>query len=84
MFEQFLAGTRADGVPSKVVTVRSDGGGDFRGGTFGDLRRSRGIKREFTTANSPQFNCVPKRALGLIQKAAMMGRIQARELFPRA
>ena len=28
IFEQFLADTRADGVPSKVVIVRSDGGGE--------------------------------------------------------
>ena len=28
---------RADGVPSQVVTVRSDGGGEFCGGKFGDL-----------------------------------------------
>ena len=28
-FKQFLSDTRADGVPSQVVTVRSDGGGEF-------------------------------------------------------
>ena len=83
-FEPFLAETRANGVPSKVVIVRSDGGGEFRGGKFGDLCRSRGIKQEFTTADSPQFNGVAERALGLIETAAMAGRIQARELFPGA
>ena len=31
LFEQFLADSRADGVPSTVVIVRSDGGGEFRG-----------------------------------------------------
>ncbi|CAN0507934.1 unnamed protein product, partial [Laminaria digitata] len=56
LFEQFLADVRADGVPSKVVVVPSDGGGEFRGGKFGDLCRSRGIKQKFTTADSPQFN----------------------------
>ena len=84
MFEQFLADTRTDGVPSKVVIVRSDGGGEFRGGKFGELRRSRGIKQEFTTADSPQFNGVAECALGLIETAAMAGRILARELFPGA
>ena len=84
MLEQFLADTREDGVPSKVVIVRTDGGGEFRGGTFGDLCRSRGIKQEFTTADSPQFNGVAERALGLIETATMAGRIQARELFPGA
>ena len=34
--------------------------------------------------DSPQFNGVAKRALGLIETAAMAGRIQARELFPGA
>ncbi|CAN0489046.1 unnamed protein product, partial [Laminaria digitata] len=62
LFEQFLADVRADdGVPSKVVVVRSDDGGEFRGGKFGDLCRSRGIKQEFTTADSPQFNGVAER-----------------------
>ena len=31
LFEQFLADFRADGVPSTVVIVRSDGGGDSAG-----------------------------------------------------
>ena len=34
LFKQFLANTRTDGVPSKVVIVRSDGGGKFRGGSL--------------------------------------------------
>ena len=67
-----------------MVIVRSDGGGEFRGGEFGDLCRTRGIKQEFTTADSPQFNGVAERALGLIETAAMAGRIQARELYPGA
>ena len=62
LFEQFLADTRADGAPSKVVIVRSDGGGEFRGGKFGDLCRSRGIKQEFTMADRPQFNGAAERA----------------------
>ena len=65
-----------------MVTVRSDGGGEFCGGKFGDLCRSRCIKQEFTTGDSPQINGVAERALGLIETAAMAGRIQARELFP--
>ena len=82
VFEQFLADARADGVPSKVVIVRSDGGGEFRGGNFGDLCRSRGIKGEFTTADSLQVNRVVECALGLIDSAPMASRIQTRRLFP--
>ena len=84
LFEHFLADTRADDVPSKVVIVRSDEGGEFRGEKFGDLRRSGGIKLEFTTADSPQFNEIAEHALGLNETAAMAGRIHARELFPCA
>ena len=57
---------------------------NFCGGDFGGLCRSRCIKQEFTTADNPQFNGVAERALGLIETAAMAGRIQARELFPGA
>ena len=81
MLEHFLADARADVVSSKVVIVRTDGGGEFRGWKFGDLRRSRGINQEFTTADNPQFNGVAERAQGLNETATMAGRIQARELF---
>ena len=83
-FKQFPSDTRSDGVPSQVVIVRSDGGGQFCGRKFGGLCRSRCIKQEFITADSPQFNGVAERALGLIETAARAGRIQARELFPGA
>ena len=83
-FEEFLSGTPADGVPSQVVTVRSDGDAEFRWRKFGNLCRSRCIKQGFTTADSHQFNGAAERPLGLIETAAMAGRIQARELFPGA
>ena len=67
-----------------MVIVRSDGGGEFSGGKFGDLRRSRGITQEFTTADSPHFNGVAERALRLIETAAIAGLIQANEFFPGA
>ena len=72
-FKHFLLDTRADGVPSQVVTVRSDGGGEFCGGKFGDLCRLRCIKQDFTTTDSPQFNGVAERALGLIETAGHNG-----------
>ena len=52
MFKKFVADTRADGVPSQAVIVRSDGGGEFRGETFGDLCRSRCILQEFTMGST--------------------------------
>ena len=57
---------------------------NVRGWKFGDLCRSRGIKQEFTKADSPQFNRVAERPLGLIETAAVAGRIQAREVLPGA
>ena len=49
-FKQFLSDTRADGVPSQVVTVRSDGGGDFCRGKFSDLDED----RDALSLNSPR------------------------------
>ena len=71
-------------VPSRVVIVRSDGGGEIRGRKSGDLYRSRGIEQELTTADSSQFNGVAEHALGSIETAAMSSRIQVLELFPGA
>ena len=73
LFEQFLADARADGVTFKVVIVRSDGGGKFRAGKFGDLCRSTGIKQKFTTADSLHFNGVAERVLSLIETVATPG-----------
>ena len=57
-FKQFLADLRAEGIPSEVVVVRSDNGGEFNQEGFGQLCRERNIKQEFTTANSPKYNGV--------------------------
>ena len=46
-FKQFLSDTRADGVPSQVVTVRSDGAVNFAGG-------SSAIDRDALIKNSPR------------------------------
>ena len=73
MFEQFFTDTRADGALSHVVIVRSDRGGKFSGGEFGDLCRSVCNMQEFTPADSPQFNGVAERAIGLIETSNSMG-----------
>ena len=83
-FESFLAEVRADGTPSAVMAVRSDNGREFFGGASGELCRKRGIKQEFTPADSPKYNSVAERALGLINDAAVAARIQATELYPNA
>ena len=84
LLEQFLANTRADRVYSKVVIVQSDGSGEFCGGALGDVCRSRGIKQKFTMTDSPLFNGVAERALGLTETAAMAGRTQASDFLPGA
>ena len=83
-FESFLAEVRADGTQSAVMTVRSDNGREFFGGAFGELYRKRDIKQEFTPADSPKYNGVAERALGLINDAAVFARIQVTELYPSA
>ena len=52
-FKHILSDTRADGVPSQVVTVRSDGGDEFCGGVFGDICRSRCIKQKSPRPSVP-------------------------------
>ena len=66
------------------MAVRSDNGREFFGGAFGELCRNRGIKQEFTPVDSPKYNSVAERALGLINDAALAVRIQATELYPNA
>ena len=83
-FASFLAEVRADGTPSAVMAVRSDNGREFFGGDFGELCRKRGIKQEFTPADSPKYDGVAERALGLINDATVAARIQATELYPNA
>ena len=83
-FESFLAEVRADGTQSAVIAVQSDSGREFFGGAFGELYRKRGIIQEFTPADSPKYNGVAERALGLINDAAVAARIQATELHPGA
>ena len=83
-FESFLAEVRADGTPSAVTAVRSGNGGAFFGGEFGELCHKRGIKQEFTPTDSPKYNGVAKRALALINDAALATRIQAPVLYTDA
>ena len=63
------------------MCVRSDNGGESSGGVFGTLCRKRGIKQEFTPADSPKYNGVAERALALINDTALAARIQAQVLY---
>ena len=68
-FKQYRADYRFTGVPCPVETVRTGDAVEFKGGAFADLCRERGIKREFTTADSPQFNSVADRGIAMIESA---------------
>ena len=83
MFEQFLADTRADDILSKVAIVRYDEVGEFRGGKFGNLCRSRGSKQEYDD-RQPPIQWGSRARARLIDTAAMASRIQAPELFHSA
>ena len=54
VFARVLSDLKLKRVPSEVVVVRSDDGGEFSEGKPGKLCRYRNIKQEFTTADSPE------------------------------
>ena len=53
-FKKFLVDVRADGVPSEVIIVKSDDGGEWYGGDFGSVCRHYCFKQEFTSAKCPE------------------------------
>ena len=70
-FKQYLPDHRFSGTPSPVETVRIDDAAEFKSGYFADLCRGRGIRQEFTAANSPQFNGVAERGTAMIESTGM-------------
>lgn len=72
-----MADVRADCVPSEVEVVWSDGGEEFNDGEYSNVCRKFGIRQDFTTAKSPGFNGVEERSLDIIEKAALVARVQA-------
>lgn len=76
--EQYLADTKEMGVPE---IIRSDGAPELMYGRFAEICRHHGIKREFTSANTPQYNGVAERGLTLIEKLAKASIFQAQESF---
>ena len=81
-FRHYLADCRFTGVPRPVETVRIDVAAEFKGGAFADFCRERGIKQEFTTADSPQFNAVAEQGTAMIESAGKAAIIQAGLNFP--
>ena len=81
-FRQYLADYRFTGVPCPVETVRADDAAEFKHEAFADLCRERGIRQEFTTADSPQFNGVAERETAMIELAGKAAIIQAGLEFP--
>ena len=76
--EQFLADVRKVGIPK---IIRSDDASELKGGAFSDICRKHRIKREFTSADMPQYNGVAERGLTLIEKLAKTSTIQAQVSF---
>ena len=48
-FAIFLSDLRVEGIPTEVVMIRSDGGGEFSEGTFGKMCRERNVKPGFNS-----------------------------------
>ena len=76
-FKQYLAGYHFTGVRCPVETVRTDDAAEFKVGAFADLCRERGVRQEFTTADSPQFNGVAERGIPMIESVKKAAIIQA-------
>ena len=80
-FKQYLADHRFSGTPSPIETVRTDDAAEFKSGYFADLCRERGIRQEFTTATSPQFNGVAERGIAMIESTGKAAFIQTKCMF---
>ena len=80
-FKQYLADHRFSGTPSPVETVRTDDAAESKSANFADLCRERGIRQEFTTASSPQFNGVAERGIAMIESTGKAALIQAKCMF---
>ena len=76
-FRQYLADYRFTGVPCAVETVRTDDTAEVKGGAFASPCRERGIRQEFTTADSPQFDGVAEWGIAMIELAGKAATIEA-------
>ena len=76
--DQFLDDTRKYG-PPKII--RTDDAPQLKAGKFDEICRKLHIKREITSANTPQLSGVAERGLTLIEKVAKASAYQARVSF---
>ena len=76
--DQFFADTREYG-PPKII--RTDDAPQLKAGKFDEICRKLHIKKEFTSANTPQLNGVAERGLTLIEKLAKASAYQAKVSF---
>ncbi|CAN0441695.1 unnamed protein product, partial [Discosporangium mesarthrocarpum] len=61
VFKGFLSEFHLTQITCAEMTVRSDDGGEFLGGSFGALCRDFRIRQEHTCADTPQLNGVAER-----------------------
>ena len=61
--------------------MRTDDAAEFKSGYFADLLRERGIRQEFTTANSSQFDGVAERGIAMIESTGKTALIKAKRMF---
>ena len=54
----------------KIKCLRSDNGGEFTSNEFNEFCESHGIKRQFSSARTPQQNGVVERKNRIVQEAA--------------
>lgn len=67
-FTRFLADCKEERF--LLGKVRSDNGGESKGGDFSALCRDRYVRQEYTPPDSPQFNGVVERAVGHAESVA--------------
>ena len=72
-----MADTRDIGPPE---IIRSDDAPELKGGRFAKICRKHHIKREFTSASTPQLNGVAERGLTM-EKVAKASAFQAKVSF---
>ena len=72
----------AEIAPRKAEVVRSDVGGEFYEGGFGSICQREKIRQEFTTSDTPEYNGVAERQIGIIESAGFAAKIQASVMYP--